>query len=103
MNASKCCDCGLALLPKDCVAVPIAELEALRDARETFVIGFNSSRTGIAVAADAILSHLPPKVDHVAVLRDMREGWSAVDKNESGLGPQVAALEAAIAALEAKK
>lgn len=66
------------------VEVPISELEALARFR---VVG------GTMETIDAVLSHLPPKVDHVAVLRRLA-------KYSAPHGAEHAALEAAIAALE---
>lgn len=72
-----------------CVSVPVREVEAVRDAR--------SSLATNPFPVDAILARLPaPKVDHVAILKVLRNDFAKRFDDEG----VVAALEAAIAAME---
>lgn len=99
------------LLPPDCVAVPVAKLEAIRPLAERAYVyvpegGRISGYVSRAVtiddksALDALLSHLPPRVDHVAVLRNLRNHVETRPTRQRDIEAEKAALEAAIAALE---
>jgi hypothetical protein len=96
------------LLPPDCVAVPVKELEAVADLTRSgdhFIKYCGSPSCGdwlitVADRLKPILSHLPPRVDHVAVLRNLRNHVETRPTRQRDIEAEKAALEAAIAALE---
>ena len=88
--------------------IPDAELETLREAKvawERCTVGdIQETAARYRACVDAILAHIPAKVDTVAVLRHMADDRMGGGRyfGDPGIQAEVAALEAAIEAMERK-